>query len=1009
MANLLSTTVNGQLNTGNVIDLGYTVNGSISTASFRGINFHDFSDLNYYIGKPAGNWTQPLHIHFWTGIWLRSHQQFGGTRFYNLASGNQLMSVGDGGDIVNIYSGLTVNGSLINTGNLSVSGTITTQGNSVITSGNIGSQSVNYATSAGTLYREDNRTISPSELTEGYAKFGFTSWANNNSAPYADFLHLRSYTDSSGGSDNLIMFKKSGIGMRIWQQTYGSSTAYSSYVDVWTSADFSSTNVSNWNTAFSWGNHASAGYVDNTQIVPISLIQVTRTELLTLISNNELITNAHYEISEVCDYYFKGSTITLQATSGSTLNTEGTGKFYVPIYSNSTFKNIWNDIVVVYLTNISGRFYDYEPIYLSTGGQATLMANNVIFADGAAVSAGSTITGAYNGATATIQFVMASDPVYVNKVVIYGGSCWKNLTGNMGYDVSDTIGAWSGGLLLNTGDWELVSYQDTNYYKLIENKVNYNYEFDIITYMEDASGNKVYENTDSLNNIFLYGSPASALLENSNIIYFPWGDSVFTYNTISVNSAFSMLNTFISTFSFNTITGSYFSTTYSKSPYSSWPNGVILDSYIQGNTFNSCDIYGLGSYGGDISRNTFTTVYISNFHKTYINECQLKNCSISNTGYVTLFISRCQDEMNVSDNYGTGNEYVQITNCTGSLNYNSNNHINNGVNLSSNSFGIGTYISNNTFANTSISNNKFDITNIQENYFYNIKITYNSLFYTDITYNTFDASSFSGYDPQVGIVGCTNLTNNNFSFAEYKFQITRNNFQGRSGIANCIFQNSIYFTDNTFTDSKLANTLLSTNSTFTNNTITSSFLDRLNFNSFSFENNTFNAATFSDNDFTGSMRLNTVTSSNITLNRGGSRSRSVLFRCTLTGSSKIQDNTFGTAGGMEDCILDTTSSVSLNTLDGPIQNLRLSNSSVLLCTIQTGGALNLTNAGNPITGKEIIRLTSLIDDGLVAALNSSAAIFNTNHVKKLIKASGGTAKIEYFNGSGYTYTDYYNP
>lgn len=138
---------------------------------------------------------------------------------------------------------------------------------SAITTSNIGSQSVSYATSASAagysnlLLREDNRTISPSELGAAYMKFGFTSWNNNNTAPYADFLHLRSYTDSSGGNDNLVMFKKSGIGMRIWQQSWGSASAYSSYADVWTSADFSSTNVGNWNTAYGWGNHANAGYL----------------------------------------------------------------------------------------------------------------------------------------------------------------------------------------------------------------------------------------------------------------------------------------------------------------------------------------------------------------------------------------------------------------------------------------------------------------------------------------------------------------------------------------------------------------------------------------------------------------------------------------------------------------------------------------------------------------------------------------------------------------------------
>ena len=102
---------------------------------------------------------------------------------------------------------------------------------------------------AETMLREDNRIISPSELTSGRLKFGFTSWGNNNTSPYADFLHMRSYTDSSGGSDNMVMFKKSGIGMRIWQQTYASATAYSSYADVWTSGDFTSTHVTNLKSA----------------------------------------------------------------------------------------------------------------------------------------------------------------------------------------------------------------------------------------------------------------------------------------------------------------------------------------------------------------------------------------------------------------------------------------------------------------------------------------------------------------------------------------------------------------------------------------------------------------------------------------------------------------------------------------------------------------------------------------------------------------------------------------
>jgi hypothetical protein len=110
------------------------------------------------------------------------------------------------------------------------------------------------------LYSSDDRIKAPSDDTAGYLTFGFTSWANNNTAPHADYLHLRSYTDSSGGSDNLVMFSRSGIGMRIWQQTWGSGTAYSSYKDVaWTDG----TNASGtWSISIS-GNATTATTANN--------------------------------------------------------------------------------------------------------------------------------------------------------------------------------------------------------------------------------------------------------------------------------------------------------------------------------------------------------------------------------------------------------------------------------------------------------------------------------------------------------------------------------------------------------------------------------------------------------------------------------------------------------------------------------------------------------------------------------------------------------------------------
>jgi hypothetical protein len=83
------------------------------------------------------------------------------------------------------------------------------------------------------MFRADNRTISPSAVAATYSQFVFTAWNNNgNNAPYADGIHFRTYGDSSGGNDNLLVLKKDGIGMRLWQQTYGSTTPYSVYKDV---------------------------------------------------------------------------------------------------------------------------------------------------------------------------------------------------------------------------------------------------------------------------------------------------------------------------------------------------------------------------------------------------------------------------------------------------------------------------------------------------------------------------------------------------------------------------------------------------------------------------------------------------------------------------------------------------------------------------------------------------------------------------------------------------------
>ena len=91
---------------------------------------------------------------------------------------------------------------------------------------------VNIDGSAVTLATFDDRVKAPSDDPAGALRFGFTSFANNNTAPYADYLHLRSYSDGTGGNENLLMIRKDAIGIRLWQQAWGSATAYATYKDV---------------------------------------------------------------------------------------------------------------------------------------------------------------------------------------------------------------------------------------------------------------------------------------------------------------------------------------------------------------------------------------------------------------------------------------------------------------------------------------------------------------------------------------------------------------------------------------------------------------------------------------------------------------------------------------------------------------------------------------------------------------------------------------------------------
>jgi hypothetical protein len=69
---------------------------NVTTSGSLWINFHSDGDTNYRIGKPAGAWTQPLEIRFYTGQRFRASPAYGGFQFINIENSAVLFDIGNG-------------------------------------------------------------------------------------------------------------------------------------------------------------------------------------------------------------------------------------------------------------------------------------------------------------------------------------------------------------------------------------------------------------------------------------------------------------------------------------------------------------------------------------------------------------------------------------------------------------------------------------------------------------------------------------------------------------------------------------------------------------------------------------------------------------------------------------------------------------------------------------------------------------------------------------------------
>ena len=126
-------------------------------------------------------------------------------------------------------TGAGTSGQILQANVSGVPGFVTVSGDALLAAGG--------AITVNRMGSQDIRTLAPSNGTASKLQFGFTSWANNNTAPYADYLLMRSYQDGTGGLDNLLLVRKDTFGLRQCQQTFGSATAFSSCKDVMLQGD----------------------------------------------------------------------------------------------------------------------------------------------------------------------------------------------------------------------------------------------------------------------------------------------------------------------------------------------------------------------------------------------------------------------------------------------------------------------------------------------------------------------------------------------------------------------------------------------------------------------------------------------------------------------------------------------------------------------------------------------------------------------------------------------------
>lgn len=255
-------------------------------------------------------------------------------------------------------------------------------------------------------------------------------------------------------------------------------------------------------------------------------VSVTKSQMDVMITNSTLLVGQFYMITDANTALYGGTQIILQAVATNKLSRGGTGLFYNPKYvdPNNVVSGrymVWSNQSLTYIYNTNGFFQINEPLIGDNGQTGNLIglpgSSTLSFIEtGGDWSTSNHIYGQNSEASTLTDGFIHRASYNVGDKVIWGGKVWINLTG--------VIGSFYSASELDSTNWQVVPYNTTDY-DLVVDIIEYEYEYDNISYRKDAN-NEVFANYDVLNNSW----------GRNNIAYFPWGNK--TVENVKINNAF---------------------------------------------------------------------------------------------------------------------------------------------------------------------------------------------------------------------------------------------------------------------------------------------------------------------------------------------------------------------------------------------------------------------------------------------------------------------------------------